>query len=150
MEETREATADLPDENGSLFKRNGHQAPTIRRETARRKPPSVTFQHVEARGCLEVVHHNCTLTRPHGQALARHVEVYSREATQRERKDGRCQLKIEHQGEKVRRARLHHMSENFRRSVLDGISVRRGIGVQGLHHRFHQFWKIGTYDKRFL
>ena len=42
------------------------------------------------------------------------------------------------------------MPENFRRSVLDGVSVRRGIGIQGLHHRFHQFWKIGMYDKGFL
>jgi hypothetical protein len=40
----------------------------------------VTLQHVEARGCLEVVHHNCALARPHGQALARRMEVYSREA----------------------------------------------------------------------
>jgi hypothetical protein len=150
MEETREATADLPDENSSLFKRDCHQAPTIRREAARRKPLPVTLQHVEARGCLEVVHHNCALARPHGQALARHVEVYSREATHGERKERKLSVKIDHQGQKVRRARLHDMSENFRRSVLDGISVRRGIGVQGLHHRFHQFWKIGMYDKRFL
>jgi len=80
MEETREATANLPDENFSLFKRNGHQAPTIRREATRREPLPVTLQHVEARGCLEVVHHNCALARPHGQALARRMEVYSREA----------------------------------------------------------------------
>jgi hypothetical protein len=143
MEETREATADLPDENCSLFKRNGHQAPTIRREAARIKPLPVTLQHVEARGCLEVVHHNCALARPHGQALARRVEVYIREATQGERKNGSCQLKLNIQGEKVSGARLHDMSQNFRCGVMDGISVRRGIGVQGFHHRFHQFRKIG-------
>jgi hypothetical protein len=100
MEETREATADLPDENCSLFKRNGHQAPTIRREAARRKPLPVTLQHVEARGCLEVVHHNRALARPHGQALARRVEVYSREATQGERKNGSCQFKLSIKGRK--------------------------------------------------
>ena len=150
MKEARKATADLPDENCSLFERNGHQAPTIRREAARRKSPPVAFQHVEARGSLEVVHYNCPLARPHGQALARHVEIYGREATDEERKNGSCQLEIVHQEGKVRRARLYHMSENFRRSVLDGVSVRRRIGVQGLHHRFHQLWKIGAYDKRFL
>jgi hypothetical protein len=58
----------------------------------------VTFQHVEARGCLEVVHHNCTLARPHGQALARRVEVYGREATQGERKNGSCQIKLSIKG----------------------------------------------------
>jgi hypothetical protein len=111
MEETREATADLPDENCSLVKRNGHQAPTIRREAARRKSLPVTLQHVEARGCLEVVHHNCALARPHGQALARCVEVYSREATQGERKNGSCQKKIEHQGESQAPTSSRHVRE---------------------------------------
>ena len=86
MEETREATSDLPDENCSLFKRNGHQTPAIRREAARRKSLPVALQHIEARGCLEVVHHNCALARAHGQALTLRVEVYSRKATQGERK----------------------------------------------------------------
>ena len=143
MEETCEATADFPDENCSLIKRNGNQASTIRREAARRKPPPVTLQHVEARGRLEIVHHNCALGRPHGQALARRVEVDIREATQGERKNGSCQLRLGIKGEKARSARLHDMSENFGRSFMDGVSVRCGIGVQGLHHRFHQFRKIG-------
>lgn len=143
MEETREATADLPDENCSLIKRNGNQAPTIRREAACRKPLPVTLQHVEARGRLQVVHYNCALACPHGQALARRVKVYVRKATQGERKNGSCQLRLSIQGEKARSARLHDMSENFRRRFMDGVSVRRGIGVQRLHHRFHQFRKIG-------
>ena len=143
MEETREATADLPDENCSLFKRNGDQTPTIRREATRIKSLPMTLQHVEPRGCLEVVHHNCALARPHGQALARRVEVYIREATQGERKNRSCQLKLSIQGGKAGSARFHDMSKNFRRCVMDGVSVRRGIGVQGLHHRFHQFRKIG-------
>jgi hypothetical protein len=100
MEKAREATADLPDENSSLIKGNRNQAPTIRREAARRKPLPVTLQYVEARGCLEVVHHNCALPRPHGQALARRVEVYIREATQGEKKNGSCQLKLSIQGRK--------------------------------------------------
>lgn len=100
MEETREATADLPDESCSVIKRNGHQAPTIRREAARRKSLPVTLQHVEARGCLEVVHHNRAFTRPHGQALARRVEVYSRKATQGERKNVSCQIKLSIKGRK--------------------------------------------------
>jgi len=33
---------------------------------------------------------------------------------------------------------------------MDSVSVRRGIRVQGLHHRLHKLWKIGVYDKRFL
>jgi hypothetical protein len=150
MEEAREATTDLPDENCSLFERNGHQAPTIRGEAARREPLSVALQHVEARGCLEVVHHNSALTRPHGQALARRVEVYSREATRGEIKERKLSVEIRHQGKKARYARLHDMSENFRRGVMDGVSVRRRIGVQGLHHRFHQSWEVRMYNKRFL
>ncbi len=84
MEEIRKATSDLPHTHRSIFKRNGHQAPTIGREAARRKPLPVTLQDVEARGCFDVVHHNCALTCPHGQALTRRVEIYCRETTQGE------------------------------------------------------------------
>jgi len=46
--------------------------------------------------------------------------------------------------------RFHDVSEDLRRCVLNGVTVRRGIRVQGLHHRFHEFGKIGMDDKRLL
>jgi len=42
------------------------------------------------------------------------------------------------------------VSEDLRRCVLNGVTVRRGIRIQGLHHRFHEFGKIGMDDKRLL
>lgn len=111
MEETCEATANLPDENCSFFKRDGYQSPTIGREAACRKPLPVTLQHVEASGCLEVVHHNCALSCPHGQALARHVEVYSREAMQGERKEGSCQLRFIIEGRSQALTSSRHVRE---------------------------------------
>jgi hypothetical protein len=42
------------------------------------------------------------------------------------------------------------MSEDLRRCVLDGISVRGRIRVEGLYHCFYEFGKIGTNYKWFL
>jgi len=46
--------------------------------------------------------------------------------------------------------RFYDVSEDLRCCILDSVTIRRRVRVQGLHHRFHEFGKVGMDDKRFL
>ena len=104
------------------------------------------LEHIQARGRLEVVHHDRTLARAYGQALRCHVEVDCRKTT---RGRGESASRFERQWGKWG-ARFHNMAEDLGCRIEDGVTVCCGIRVQRFNYRFHELGKMRIDDEGFL
>ena len=75
VEEAAETRAHLPNKNHTLVQRYCYQSPPIGGEVAGGRSRLVSFQHVQTRRGLEVVHHYRAFTGAHREPLTLHVEV---------------------------------------------------------------------------